>query len=170
MPWDCAWYRFLVAIATKAASFSIVVLQPLGSSKAAVHTNKRFQRSTAWVPGVGSSGWSQPQHRLSILNLGQLCHSHPRCCQGRGQLFPLLWATALCHSPPVVGPSGNVWKCTSISSTPYLKSKGWPQPTCLQVTEAESRATKDFSSVVEGRSVLVVAEPEPRVLLRGFAR
>lgn len=98
--WDCAWSQLLVATAAKPASFSTAVPQPLGSFSAAVHTNKHFECSTAWEPRVGISGWSQPQHRLSILNLGHPCYSQPVASwslprQGTALPSPLRYATRL---------------------------------------------------------------------------
>lgn len=82
---------------------------------------------------------------------------HLSHCQSRWQFFPLLWATVLHHSPPVVDPSRNVWKCISLSWMPYLKSKGtWQPQNVPPVTEAVSMLPNYFSSVVEGRVVLVL--------------
>lgn len=71
---------------------------------------------------------------------------HLSHCQGRWQLFPLLWATVLHHLPPMVNPSRNVWKCISVSSMPYLKPKGTRQPQNVPpVTEAEPMVTKHLA-------------------------
>ncbi|XP_009880952.1 PREDICTED: centrosomal protein of 83 kDa [Charadrius vociferus] len=123
VPRDCAWSQLLVATAAKPASFSTAAPQPLGSSNAVAHTNKHFERSAAWEPRVGVSGWSQPQHGLLILNLG-----HPLPFTARGTPVAAkagdgsALAAALRHSPAVVGLSRNVWK-RIISPTPSLRSK-----------------------------------------------
>lgn len=67
----CAGYQLLVAHATKPASPRIV-LQPPGSSKAALRRNKCFARSAAWEPCSGFAVSSQPQHTLPALSVGHL--------------------------------------------------------------------------------------------------
>lgn len=73
----------------------------------------------------------------------------------QGQLFLFPWATVLCHSPPVVEPSGNCGMVALAHQhlTSSLRAGG--SLMCLPVTGAEPTATKHFSSLVEGRTGLV---------------
>lgn len=108
----------LEAFTPEPASFSSALLQPLGSSKAAAHSRKWFEGSTAWEPRTGIYGWSQP-------STGFLYYTWATCATAaslrQGQLFLLLWATVLCHLAPVAELSEN---CSSGLSMPYLKLKG----------------------------------------------
>lgn len=151
----------LEAFTLEPASCSSALLQPLGSSKAAVHGRKRFEGSIAWEPHACISGWSQPSTGF-LYTPGPRVPRQPHrgrdsssCSRG-----PLCYATHLqWWSPPkTVAPAH---QCL----TSNLRAGG--SLMCLPVTEAEPTATNHFSSVVESRSVLVWQQSQSRC---GFAQ
>lgn len=126
-PWDCAWGQ-LPLWPEQAALAPMCELW--GSSHAALCDPLLLEcpAQPALAAHSPSTGFLYQTWAIcAICSPWHLSHS-----QGRWQLFPLLWATVLHHSPPMVDPSRNVWKCISLSWMPYLKSRGtWHLRMCL---------------------------------------
>ncbi|XP_009865547.1 PREDICTED: centrosomal protein of 83 kDa [Apaloderma vittatum] len=169
VPWDWACAQLLTPFATKPAKpahASSPVPRSLASPVATAAVNG-FECSSAQEPCGGVT--RRPQPRISTPHLGRFCRSQPRApkaedgsSHSRG---PLCDVHHLQGWTPL-DTRGNV--ALSYQRLASNLRAGSSLSKCLCATAAAATVTKCLSSVLEGGTEL--AEPEPQLLLHGFAQ